>query len=215
MRALRCAVSRGVVFRTPSVHLPNRITPNCSYRNSCTQTLLAATRPYRTCLTSRRLSYEQSLGSKEESPTSAELKEDCNGCPDRPPKNSYPFLGHEIKKINNIHDGAHVTDHVSYPLSIKCGKRDGNGVERVDEEFSSDRFYRFTQPNEDEHLLPSVTTVLQSTRPARERFRLYNWRRSMIKKHGEWQFHKLKMDTMHNGSQFHKVSNCGITERAF
>lgn len=201
MIALRSAVSRGVLFLNASIYLPTRLTPNRSHRTPCSQTLLAGID--KTHLLSRRFSSKQSLSRGKEA---AETKEDTNGCPDRPPKRAYPFLGHGIGSTNHISPASHVTDHVGYPLSIKCGEEAGNGVECINDEYSSDRFYKFTQRDEVvEQLLPSVTTVLQCTMPARGRFRLYNWRKSMIKKHGERQFYKLKNDTIRNGSQFHKV----------
>lgn len=53
--------------------------------------------------------------------------------------------------------------------------------------------------------LPSVTTVLKSTVPKVNHFRLHNWTKSMIKQHGKSGYKKIQQETMRKGRSFHQV----------
>lgn len=53
--------------------------------------------------------------------------------------------------------------------------------------------------------LPSVTTVLKSTVPRVNHFRLHSWTKSMIKQHGKSGYKKIQQETMRKGRSFHQV----------
>lgn len=53
---------------------------------------------------------------------------------------------------------------------------------------------------------PSVTTILAKTVEGSSHFRLLNWKRKLIKEHGQERFDKIRSDLLQSGSNFHKVS---------
>ena len=53
--------------------------------------------------------------------------------------------------------------------------------------------------------LPSVTTILKSTVPKANSFRLYNWTKSMIKQHGQSGYKKIRQEIVRKGRSFHQV----------
>ena len=80
-------------------------------------------------------------------------------------------------------------------------------VERV--ETPEGRFYHIrSSTNSDEtpvYSLPSVTTVLDNTRSKKSYFSLRNWRKNMIKEHGEEGYRRIKKETIGQGANFHQV----------
>ena len=74
----------------------------------------------------------------------------------------------------------------------KVDRSDGRVYQFKDEEFGTLRF-------------PSVTSILHATRSDNNWFRLNSWKKSMIKTHGEKNFKTIVRETVHNGSNFHKV----------
>ena len=117
-------------------------------------------------------------------------------CSEEPPRTFYPFHCYCVKR-EAINDTTG-----RQPISIRSGRR---GVERIDNPATSQRLYRFSEEDSEDQVLPSVTSVLSSTMPRSRWFSLHNWRRSMIKQHGAAEFKKISLQTMRNGSQFHKV----------
>ena len=82
-------------------------------------------------------------------------------------------------------------------------KNDSFSVERQDT--LEGRFYHITGSDGSEFSLPSVTTVLDNTMSPRSYFSLRNWRKNMIKEHGEVGFKRLKAERIRDGTRFHKV----------
>lgn len=76
-------------------------------------------------------------------------------------------------------------------------------VERI--QTPEGRFYQI-HSQEESYNFPSVTTVLSSTRPPQSYFSLRNWRKNMVKEHGESGYRKIKEETMRTGSHFHRVN---------
>ena len=75
-------------------------------------------------------------------------------------------------------------------------------VKRVDS--SHGRFYHIISSKES-FCFPSVTTVLDATKPKAMFYRLQNWKKSMIKEHGKTEFKKISANTLQSGTKFHKV----------
>lgn len=71
------------------------------------------------------------------------------------------------------------------------------------------RYYHFQSTHssiKEVYKFPSVTTVLDQTRPRSSWFSLRNWRRSMIEEMGEEEFKKWKQNVINVGKSFHSVS---------
>lgn len=77
-------------------------------------------------------------------------------------------------------------------------------VKRMD--LSDGRFYLITSLNES-FCFPSVTTVLDATKPKAMFYSLQTWRKNMIKEHGRAEFKKISANTLQSGTSFHKVRN--------
>lgn len=52
---------------------------------------------------------------------------------------------------------------------------------------------------------PSVTTILQQTKPANEFFALRNWQKAQIVEHGEERFKEMSQTVTRRGTDFHQV----------
>lgn len=80
------------------------------------------------------------------------------------------------------------------------------GPHRVTKMDSFDgRFYRVVVPRRETYDLPSVTTVLRVTQPKSSFFSLRNWRKSMIKEHGEEGYRRIHSERLQAGTAFHQV----------
>ena len=55
---------------------------------------------------------------------------------------------------------------------------------------------------------PSVTTILQQTKPANEFFALRNWQKAQIVEHGEERFKEMSQTVTRRGTDFHQVIMC-------
>jgi hypothetical protein len=72
---------------------------------------------------------------------------------------------------------------------------------------SNGRHYVFQRGcSSERYHLPSVTTVLNETRPAGSWFSLRNWRLGMIQTHGEDGYNRIRQQIVKDGQEFHKVS---------
>lgn len=83
-----------------------------------------------------------------------------------------------------------------------CAQRAEYDIKRVDS--NDGRFYHITSSKQS-FCFPSVTTVLDATKPRAMFYRLENWKKNMIKEHGRSGFKKMSANTLRSGTNFHKV----------
>ncbi len=76
-------------------------------------------------------------------------------------------------------------------------------VERVDSANGS-RYY-VIENSEGSFRFPSVTTILEATQPPDMYFRLLNWRKGLVKEHGESKSIDIAQGIKQSGKNFHKV----------
>ncbi len=81
--------------------------------------------------------------------------------------------------------------------------RNHDTVERVDS--SSGVRHYVIKSSEGSYHFPSVTTVLEATQPAEMYFRLLNWRKGLVKEHGETKSIDITQGIIQSGKDFHKV----------
>ena len=131
-----------------------------------------------------------------------------------PPKLIYPFTSstvninsctNNIKNVSNTLD-----DNAPLNMATEFSNKQSSSDDLTDtflakEDSIEGRYYLFRTPDEDQYRLPSVTTVLQSTKPNSLSFGLHNWRKSMIEEHGEQGYKQIRKDIIKNGTLFHQV----------
>ncbi len=81
--------------------------------------------------------------------------------------------------------------------------RNHDSVERIDS--SSGVRHYVIKSSEGSYHFPSVTTVLEATQPADMYFRLLNWRKGLVKEHGESKSIDITQGIIQSGKDFHKV----------
>lgn len=114
-----------------------------------------------------------------------------------PPPLSFPFDGSNYTEIDEF--------NVCHCASInESYSADSLSVQRMDDYRSEGRFYRILSAGATV-LFPSVTTVLSNTPTRPQYYRLRNWKKNMIKQHGEEQFENIQQQTKDAGTLFHQV----------
>ena len=118
---------------------------------------------------------------------------------DRPPTLSFPFEGSSYTETDDEFGIHH------HNLSdLHClGAR--SVIHRMDDCTSEDRFYHISSAGASV-VFPSVTTVLSHTLTKSRYYMLRNWKKNMVKEHGEEGFESIQQQTKDTGTHFHKVS---------
>ena len=113
-------------------------------------------------------------------------------------------------------EGDEAPPKLSYPFYGK-GKATAEGDEAdkcVGKSYlSGSRYYVFAGSGGGKYKLPSVTSVIVSTKPKSSEFALKNWRNNLIEKHGEKGFEAIRRETISRGAVFHKV-HCHMLSRS-
>ena len=125
---------------------------------------------------------------------------------DGPPSLSFPFDGSSYTETDDEFNMYH-----SASVDLSCSA-DSSMVQRMDDFRSEGRFYHVSSAGASV-LFPSVTTVLSNTPTKSQYYRLRNWKKSMIKTHGEEQFENIQQQTKDVGTHFHQVSVQGTSLR--
>ena len=111
---------------------------------------------------------------------------------DAPPSLSFPF------------DGSNYSEADDEFNTYLCASTDSSVVHKMDDCRSEDRFYHVSSASASV-VFPSVTTVLNNTVTKSQYYRLRNWKRSMIKEHGEEEFENIQQHIKDTGTHFHQV----------
>lgn len=122
-----------------------------------------------------------------------------NQAEDRPPPLSFPFEGSSYAEADDEFGLYH---HGSRDMHCSGDK---SVIHREENYSSEDRYYRISSAGVSV-VYPSVTTVLRQTVTKGQYYMLRNWRRSMIKEHGEEEFESILKQIRNTGTHFHQVS---------
>ena len=95
-------------------------------------------------------------------------------------------------------------ENLTYVDSTSCPELSEN-VSINSQETLEGRFYNLKSLTDD-YCFPSVTTILEGTVAKNSYFQLFNWKRKMIKEHGEEGFDAIQRNTLRSGVNFHMVS---------
>ena len=118
---------------------------------------------------------------------------------EEPPSLSFPFDGSSYSETDDefsiYHHG---TPDLSFPGQHSV-------VRMVNNNSSEGRFYQVSSEGASV-FFPSVTTVLSNTVSKSQYYRLRNWKRSMIREHGEAEFESIQQQYRDTGTHFHQVS---------
>ena len=118
---------------------------------------------------------------------------------DRPPTLSFPFEGSSYTETD---------DEFGINHRDVCGLHcsgDRSVIHRMDDCTPEGRFYHISSASESV-VFPSVTTVLGHTLTKSRYYMLRNWKKSMVKEHGEEGFESIQQQTKDTGTHFHNVS---------
>ena len=151
--------------------------------------------------TSEKTMSKRALQSETTSDVSLEEENQAVNSKDRlnavPPPLSFPFDGSSYMEIDDFNMRHCASINESYSA-------DSLSVQRMDDYRSEGRFYRILSAGASV-LFPSVTTILSNTPTRPQYYRLRNWKKNMIKQHGEEQFENIQQQTKAAGTHFHQV----------
>lgn len=119
------------------------------------------------------------------------------------PKNPKKTKKKKLKKVDIEHTRAEPSFPFEGVESAKCHASSDIDIERVDS-LNGVRHYVINSP-EESYRFPSVTTVLDATQPPEMYFRLRNWRKGLVREHGEQGSINIAQGIIRSGKNFHKV----------
>ena len=112
-------------------------------------------------------------------------------------------------RVKDEKEGDEAPPKLSYPFYGK-GKATAEGDQAdkcVGKSYlSGSRYYVFARVSRSgKYKLPSVTSVIESTKPKSSEFALKKWTNNLIEQHGKKGFEAISRETFSRGAAFHKV----------